>query len=60
MKQWLIEVRFESPEYDVCPGQILALYDNDECLGGGPILAPGKSQFEKLVDVSFQLLDGNR
>ena len=33
-----IFVRFHEPQKAVAPGQILVLYDNDVCLGGGTIL----------------------
>ena len=31
-------VRFDEPKLAVAPGQVLALYQGDECLGGGEIL----------------------
>jgi hypothetical protein len=37
LKDWEILVTFPNPEIDVCPGQILVLYDGDICYGGGPI-----------------------
>jgi tRNA U34 2-thiouridine synthase MnmA/TrmU len=30
-------IRFEEPQFAISPGQILAIYDHDECLGGGVI-----------------------
>jgi hypothetical protein len=30
-------VVFERPDRAVTPGQIVALYDGEQCLGGGPI-----------------------
>jgi tRNA U34 2-thiouridine synthase MnmA/TrmU len=35
--RWQLVITFDKPEIDVCPGQILVLYDGDVCLGGGPI-----------------------
>jgi tRNA-specific 2-thiouridylase len=38
-EDFILEVRFlDATERAVCPGQVLALYAGDECLGGGPIL----------------------
>ena len=37
----LIHAVFASPQRAVAPGQILALYHGDTCLGSAPILAPG-------------------
>ena len=33
-----IEVFFETPQWAVTPGQYLVLYENQTCLGGGPVL----------------------
>jgi len=35
------ELRFESPQWAVTPGQSAVLYDGEVCLGGGVILAAG-------------------
>lgn len=32
-----LKLEFEKPERAVTPGQILVLYNNEECLGGAPI-----------------------
>ena len=37
LRSWNLVVHFQVPEMDVCPGQILALYSGDVCLGGGEI-----------------------
>ncbi len=42
-----IVVNFRRADNNVCPGQILALYDGEVCLGGGPINKPGPSCFEQ-------------
>jgi tRNA-specific 2-thiouridylase len=39
----LLLVEFEHPQRAVTPQQIIALYDGDECLGGGGALARGPS-----------------
>ena len=43
----LLEVFFASPTRALTPGQALVLYENDVCLGGGVVLYPGRSEFEK-------------
>ena len=42
-----VVVRFDEPAKAITPGQMLVLYDGDECLGGGPIQAVGQSLFEE-------------
>ncbi len=36
-KKQFLKLEFEKPERAVTPGQILVLYENEECLGGAPI-----------------------
>ena len=37
----MLLVSFEKPDRAVTPGQYLALFKGDECMGGGPILSGG-------------------
>jgi tRNA-specific 2-thiouridylase len=42
----VIEVMFDAPERAITPGQALVLYDGDECVGGGVVLYPGRTELE--------------
>lgn len=42
-----LAVLFDRPVRAPTPGQTVALYDGDTCLGGAPILVPGPSEWEE-------------
>jgi hypothetical protein len=42
----VIEVMFDAPERAITPGQALVLYDGDECVGGGVVLYPDRTELE--------------
>jgi tRNA-specific 2-thiouridylase len=37
---------FDAPERAITPGQALVLYDGDECVGGGVVLYPDRTELE--------------
>lgn len=51
-------VKAERPVRAIAPGQVVALYDGDECLGSAPILRAGTyhDRTEKLQDDSAQTI----
>jgi tRNA U34 2-thiouridine synthase MnmA/TrmU len=46
-RYYVLRVRFDVPARAVTPKQALVLYDGDTCLGGGLGRLPGRSHFER-------------